>query len=172
MNRRTPADDYPDKKTKDCCNSCLSIWCCPGRCDWFKKLFVGVVVFFALFAFIFSLYTWSIVSWNTSYKTYTSNAAIQPWPANHIIANSVALTMTLPNNLVEYMQGEYHIDCSGPVFSTHSIVITPGPMGATWDGTNRIATCSPAPLGGAGISFRVVAPNLIRIVGVRNMVFS
>lgn len=151
---------------KDCC----SVWCCPGRCAWFKNLFVGVVVFFAILAFVVSLWAWSQSSFSTNYKSYSSNGAIQTWPAQHILVATLPLAMTLPNNLIEFVGSEYHIDCASPL--PHTIRIMPGVLPTTWDGVNRVATCNAMPPGGAGISFRIVAHNLVRIVSSRNVVFT
>jgi hypothetical protein len=155
-----------EKSQKSCC----AVWCCPGRCAWFKNLFVGVVVFFAIFSFVISLWAWSQSSFATSYKTYTTNGGINTWPAQHILAASIPLEMTLPNNLLEFIGAEYHIDCASPL--AHSITIIPGVLSTTWDGTNRVLTCNASPAGGAGISFRVVTPTLIRIISSRNVVFN
>lgn len=78
--------------------------------------------------------------------------------------------MTLPNNLIEFVGTEYHIDCASPL--GHTVTIVPGVLTTTWDGINRVMTCDAGPAGGAGVSFRVVTPSLIRIVSVRNVVFS
>lgn len=155
-----------EKPAKDC----GSVWCCPGRCDWFKKLYVGVITFFSIAAFAIALISWSNTSFTTSYRTYTVNGVIRTSPAQHILAGTVVQAMTLPNNLVEYVGTEYHIDCASPL--PHSVTILPGVLTTTWDGVNRVMTCNAGPVGGAGVSFRVVTPSLIRLVSARNVVFS
>lgn len=155
---------------RDSKSSCWATWCCPGRCAWFKNLFVGVIVFLAIFSLVFAVWSWSGSRFATSYKSYASNGIIQTGPGQHILVASIPLTMTLPNNLIEFVGSEYHIDCASPL--AHTITITAGVLPTTWDGTNRVMTCNPLPLGGAGVSFRVVTPSLVRIVASRNVVFS
>jgi hypothetical protein len=154
------------KNKRDCC----FVWCCPGRCEWFKSIFVGIVISCSIVALVLSIIAWSQTSFTTSQRAYTTNGMITTSPSNHVMTATIPLLMTLPNNLIEYMGGEYHIDCIGGV--PHSVVIQPGILNTKWDGVNTIMTCNnPAP-GGAGISFRVTAINGIRIVASRNVVFS
>jgi hypothetical protein len=150
--------------------TCWATWCCPGRCAWFKNLFVGVITFCAIFAVVSSIWAWSQSGFATNYRTYATNGVIQTGPAQHILTAAIPLTMTLPNNLLEFVGTEYHLDCASPL--AHTITIMAGVLPTTWDGTNRVVTCNAMPLGGAGISFRVVTPSLIRIVSSRNVVFS
>lgn len=154
----------PSKSVGDC----WSVWCCPGRCAWFRSLFVGVITLFAIAAFVVALYAWSLTSFATSYRTYTSNGGIATSPANHLLASSIPLVMTLPNNLIEYVGGLYHIDCASPL--AHTVTIQPGVLATTWDGTNKVMTCTLGTPG--GVTFRVVTPTLIRIVGSKSVTFS
>lgn len=157
---------YKDKTNAQ--NGCWSTWCCPGRCAWFKSLFVAVITLFAIAAFVIALYAWSQTSFATSYKTYGSNTMIATWPANALLTATIPLAMTLPNNLVEYVGGLYHIDCASPL--AHTVSIQPGVLPTTWDGVNKVFTCTLGVPG--GVSFRVVTPSLVRVVGSRNVVFS
>jgi hypothetical protein len=149
---------------------CWSVWCCPGRCDWFKKLYVGIITFFSIAAFIIALIAYYSNAFSTTQRIYTTNAPIQTSPANHVLAASIPLAMTLPNNLVEYVGAHFSIDCASPL--NHVVSIQPGVLPTTWDGTNKVMTCNLGATGGAGVTFRVVTPNLIRIESSKDVVFS
>jgi hypothetical protein len=149
---------------------CWSVWCCPGRCDWFKKLFVGVITFFAIAAFIIALIAYYSNAFSTTQRVYTVNGVIQTSPANHVLAASIPLAMTLPNNLIEYVGTTFRIDCASPL--NHVVSITPGVLTTSWDGTNKVMTCNLGAVGGAGVTFRIITPSLIRIESSKDVVFS
>jgi hypothetical protein len=129
---------------------------------------VGVITLFAIAAFVVALYAWSQTSFATSYRTYTSNGMLATSPANHVLVASIPLVMTLPNNLLEYVGGLYHVDCASPL--AHTLTIQPGVLPTSWDGVNKKMTCTLGIPG--GVTFRVVTPTLIRVVGSSNVVFS
>jgi hypothetical protein len=156
-----------EKYTKE--RDCWSVWCCPGRCDWFKKLYVGVITFFSIAAFIVALIAYFSNAFSTTQRIYTTNGVIQTSPANHVLAASIPLSMTLPNNLLEFVGSRFSIDCASPL--NHVVSITPGVLPTSWDGVNKVMTCNLGAVGGAGVTFRVVTPSLIRVESSKDIVF-
>jgi hypothetical protein len=120
-------------------------------------------------------------------NTYTQDVPRLPAdPSSHVaIGGATPLTFTLPNDLSgAYVGRTYNWDCVGPLGLgvRHTLRIEAGPLPTRWPGTNatvppqvagggfRSATCTAA---GGGMTWRVVTPQLVRIISVTpDVVFS
>jgi hypothetical protein len=88
---------------------------------------------------------------------------------NHVLYNvgPPYLTMTLPNNLIEYIGAQYNIVCANP---GHVIRISSGPLTTTFDALGHtIATCT-QPF--SGLSIQVFSSSHMRIISSNGVVFS
>lgn len=147
----------------------MDTWfCCKGRAKCFSPFAVACVVTLSVIAISFAIVAWFDASFSLNYSTYTVSGPIASSPASHLLAGSLVMSMSLPNNLADYVGKFYHIDCASLL--AHSITIAPGTLPTTWDGTHRVATCT---LGaGGGLSFRVISPGQVRIVGSTSVTFT
>jgi hypothetical protein len=105
-------------------------------------------------------------------NTYTQDVPRLPAdPLSHVaIGGSTPLTFTLPNDLSAYVGRTYNWDCVGPLGLgvRHTIRIEAGPLPTRWVplGTNATFRSASCTAGGGGMTWRVVTPQLVRIVSV------
>ncbi len=147
----------PNRYDEDEVNFCK---CSVKFCQWFSPLIGGVVVAFAVLAFVAGMWAFYTAQFTTSFTQYTATAPMSSTPSSHVIVADSAITVTLPNNLVEFVGKTYNIDC-GTNFM-HIWKIGAGLPQTTWDGTNTMAKCLSA---GGGMTFHVVGQNYLRIIG-------
>ena len=158
------------RKHKDDDGACWNRWCCYGRCLWFQPLLVAAVVALSIVALVTATYAAHAATLSNAYTVHRVSSALASTPPGHVIAGTTAITLTLPNNLVEHIGMTYNVDCASPL--AHTIVIQPGTLFTTWDGVNRKATCNTGASGVSGFSFHVISQTLIRITSTRQMIFS
>lgn len=142
------------KGLDDACN------CSPKCCAWFNPLVAGVIVTFGVLAFVFGIWAFYTAQFTTSFSQYSASVQLSPQPSSHLIVGDSIITITLPNNLVEFVGKTYNIDC-GTMFP-HKIKLAAGSPQIKWDGVNTLATCAGA---GSGFTFHVVSPFYLRIIG-------
>ncbi len=121
-------------------------------------MLVGLTMFFSITAFVLMIATWWSTSFATSQSVWTVSGPLSNFPRHHVLAGTIPLVMTLPNNMLEYVGKEYVVDC--PTLVPHEVKFLPGALVTTWDGTNTIVTCTGP---NAGFTFRVITQNVIRI---------
>ena len=136
-----------------------------------RDFLVGTVIF-SLCAAILSLgiavYTSNRVSYSTDAKEYTDDAIISTTPfSGHIVATT-PITLSLPNDLLNYVGKTFTIYTR--TAQPHVISIEVGTLDTTWDGTNKVATFGGAK--GDGIVFHVLDRNRISVISNTNVNFS
>jgi hypothetical protein len=134
--------------------------CLSGTVIFALVLSLGVALLSA-FALSYALYPIT----NT---IYTSNAAIQNSPLVGHIDSSVALTLTLPNDLSEFVGRTFTFYSRSA--HPHVIQIQGGTLTTSWDGVNTVATFGGAK--GDGLVFHVFDRNQIAVISNTNVVFS
>lgn len=143
------------------------------KLQWLQPIVVATVIVFSITAFGVSIFANEKANYPTTHRVYSTiggTQLMQTSPHAHLLASTTGLiTISLPNNLVEYVGKLYSVDCVTPF--AHVIQIQAGTLTTTWDGTNRKATCNPL-VSGAGFSFRVVTQSSIRIIDPRGVTFS
>lgn len=156
-----------DFEASSCCNGCYSV-CCSGRGNWWWGCGAGFVFFiFLLAGAALGISIWAVTraSPPLTQATYTIGQQISSSPLSHVATGSVALQMTLPNDLTRFIGKVYNFDCGSA--QLHRLTIEAGPLTTTYDGANSIAEC-----GGAindGFTFKVNSPSQIRIISNTNM---
>lgn len=142
-----------------------------SRIDWWKALWWGIVgLFIAAGVVGFVLGIISIINYQFLSQTVLQNNGQLPSSSmNMVLAGGTALAMTLPNDLSPYVGYMYNVDCASA--AAHSVTIQVGPLTTYWSPPHRTATCSAA-TPGTGFTFRVIAPNLIRVVASNGVTFS
>jgi len=157
--RETPMINGKRQKHKDC----WSEWCCPGRCGVFAPMAVGAIVAFSILSFFFSLWAWQSTQFAVSQHQYTMSGLIANSPYAAVLTGATAQEMTLPNNLIEYIGGNFRVVCVSPI--GHSVKIIPGILTTTWDGTNNIATC-PVGVPNAGFDYHVISQSIVYLTNI------
>ncbi len=138
-----------------------------------QGIVIGLCYAIAIAALGVASFAWYKGSFATSQVVYVVNGAIDASATSHALNRlGGSLSMTMPDNLVEYVGKLYHIDCVTSF--AHTIRLFTGTLGPSWDGTSTIATCD-AMTATAGFSFVVVkhAPvPFIRIISATGVTFS
>lgn len=141
------------------------IRCCP----WFQPIEVALIVGAALAAVVLAYFAWRYALFGPTQVVYTVSGRLSTSPSGQVLQGATsAIAMTLPNNLLEYIGGFYHVECTTPF--AHSVSIALGSLVTTWDGSHTVATCTGGP--GSGFSYYVVNPFIIRIVSPTGITFS
>lgn len=130
-------------------------------------MLVGLTMFFSIAAFVISLWYVHTANFGQEQVAWTVSGPLDNFPQNHVLAGLIPITMTLPNNMLEWVGKEYTFDCPGT--TPQEVKIQPGALTTTWDGVNTKITCT-GPL--AGFSFRVIRQDLIRITSSSGVVLS
>ena len=152
---------FEDPDAAQCCQ------CTAKFCLWFSPVVAGAVVTFGVLAFVAGMWAFYTAQFTTSFTQYTATAPMSPTPSSHVIVADSLVTVTLPNNLVEFVGKTYNVDCGSNFL--HVWKLGPGLPQTTWDGgTSTIAKCGGA---GAGMTFHVVGQNYLRIISSTGMVF-
>ena len=124
---------------------------------------------FSIFAFAASLVAYTSTSFPTKQIVYSASGVIANTPMNHVLYNvgPPFLTMTLPNNLIEFVGAQYNIVC---INAGHVIRIAPGPLTTTFNAAgNTIATCT-EPF--AGLSIQVFSSSHMRVIASNGITFT
>lgn len=156
------------KPSRDCWDNFFRA----GRNEVFSPLFVGAVVLLAIVGVSLAGWAWWGSRFAVSWKLYTSSSQLNSGSFAHVLAGTTPMTMTLPNNLIEFVGGLYSVDCASPL--GHSIKISSGVLATSWtsNGTiTTVATCQPGVVN-AGFLFRVISPTSIRVIDPQNVVLS
>jgi len=169
MNRRYPVKSPPPSGDDD--DDLPGVWDCSRRSNWFKGLAGAAVLILLLIlgaSFGMAIWSTSTLVTMTTQQIHFVDGELGAATLNHVLTGTVPLSITLPNDLSPYMGKMYSIDCASA--PAHKITIASGGLLSFWQGgAQRVATCGGA---GAGFSFRVVSPSLIRLIDPRNVVFS
>ncbi len=109
-----------------------------------------------------------LVSYPLNQRVYTTSTNFASTPFSHVAKGSIAVVLTMPNDLSDFLGRIYNFDC---ITADHTLVILPGTLVTTWTGVEgvRTATCLVA---GAGFSFRVTSPSTVRLIDPINMSFT
>lgn len=156
---------YKDKSEfKDCWN----IWCI-GRCGCFTPVLVGLIVTIAVFAFVASLLAYLSTSFPTTQIVYSASTTMSTSPMNQVLYNvgPPYITLTIPNNLIEYIGAQYNFVCANP---GHVIRIAAGPLTTTFNALgNTIATCN-EPF--SGFSVQIFSSSHMRVIASNGVTFT
>ncbi len=152
------SSDDPD--AANCCQ------CTAKFCLWFSPVVAGAVVTFGVLAFVAGMWAFYTAQFTTTFTRYTATAPMSSTPSSHVIVADSLVTVTLPNNLVEFVGKTYNVDCGSNFM--HVWKLGPGLPQTTWNGADTIAKCGGA---GAGMTFHVVGQNYLRIISSTGMVF-
>lgn len=105
----------------------------------------------------------------TGVESRETSGEIRPTPfATSLDSTAAPIAMTMPNDVSAFA------GATRAIYSTtsqpHTVTISAGALGTTWDGVNLVATFGGAP--GDGFEYRVLAKDLIVVTSVKNVVFS
>lgn len=139
-----------------------------GRCGMMTPLATGTIVGFSIVAFLFSLWAWQTSQYAGQQVVYYQSAAIVPSPFGIVLAGAVPMTMTLPNNLLEFIGGLYSVACASP--AGHVIKITPGILNTRWIANATMAMCQPG-YPNAGFLFHVLSQSSVRVMASDGVTF-
>ena len=128
-----------------------------------------VAILAALAALGLGIYVFVGLGYVTSAESLSASGPIRPTPyAFHLDASAAAIAMTLPNDLSAHVGRTYAI--YSRTAQPHTVTIDAGTLATTWDGANTVATFGGAK--GDGLTFRVLAKDLITVVSTKNVAFS
>lgn len=155
-------------KEKSEFKDCWNIWCI-GRCGCFQPIAVAVIVTISIFAFAAALIAYLSTSFSTTQIVYSASATMATSPMNHVLYNMGPpfVTLTIPNNMIEYIGAQYNIACGN---AGHVIRIAPGPLTTTFNALgNTVATCT-APF--SGLSIQIISSSHMRIIASNGVTFT
>lgn len=150
-------------------SECWGGWCCGGtksRCMWWSNVAIAVTVTFAIFGFAAGLYAILRTAFATTQIVYTISGGMQSTSMNQVLYSGAPLTMTFPNNMIEWIGAQYNFVCATP---GHQIRILGGPLATSYDGVNHVATCTVA---NAGFSIQVYDSMAMRVLNSAGVTFS
>ncbi len=88
-----------------------------------KGLLFGITYVLLVLAVVFAFIAWNAANFPSSHAVHSSSGVLQSGYSGHILASTgSAVSMTMPDNLIEYVGRTYNVDCLTPF--AHSVRTT------------------------------------------------
>lgn len=128
-----------------------------------------IAICLAIAGTVIAIFAYVDVGYLTNAESLTTSQPIRPTPyAFHLDSSAAPLAMSLPNDLSAYVGRVYAI--YSRTDQPHTVTIDSGTLATTWDGVNKVATFGGAK--GDGLTFRVLAKDLVVVLQTKNIAFS